>query len=157
MLLVDERLVLHEQAGGLIRDRVPALPDSHAGELVWLVGVALVVGAVLVVLHLRADAEGRAISGVLVLLGGGLFAVGVVVDFVHGLADGGTLSLVLMTVEDGGEVAVMNLVVAFVFAVALLGHRPAPRGRLGRLLGVRPVAEQPTASDVVPEVALADR
>ena len=161
VLLVDERLMLHEQAGGLISDRLPAVPHSHVGELVWLVAVAAVVGGVLVVLHLRSDAEGRAVSGVLVLLGAALFAAGVVVDFVHGIADVGALNLALMTAEDGGEVAVMNLVVAFAFAVALLGHRPVFRGRLGRALGVRPAGDPPpgpgTARPAGREAALADR
>lgn len=113
---------MHERAGALLGGRFGFSP--HLGELVWLLGLATVVGLAVVVLHLRARGPARAVSAVLVGLAAGLFACGVVLDFVHAEATTPVLDPYVTLAEDGGEIAVMSLVVAFLFGVAFAGHAP---------------------------------
>ncbi|WP_344246960.1 hypothetical protein [Isoptericola hypogeus] len=148
VLLADDRLTLHERYGPRLARRF-GVDDASTGELVWLLVVALVVGAVMLVAHFRASPEGRAFSAVLVLLTVALFGIGVVLDWLHGFLEN-PLAIVVTALEDGGELAVMSVVVAYVFAVAFTGHRPVVDGLLGRLTGASPPARAGREASAAP-------
>ncbi len=135
-LFVDDWFTVHERVGAYLGRRVGAV--HHVGELVWLVAVALALGGVVLVLHLRSRGTARAVSAVLVGLATGLFACGVVVDFLHGTVTSAALDPYVTVIEDGGEIGVMCAVVAFLFAVTYVGHRPRVGPRWGAMLGVPP-------------------
>ncbi|MFI2105090.1 hypothetical protein ACH436_17485 [Isoptericola sp. NPDC019693] len=127
-MLVDDRLMLHERAGAWLARSPAPVADPALGELVWLAGLGLVLGGMLLVAHLRAGAEARATSRALLLLVGALALFGVVVDQLHVAVQGQAPHTYLVTaVEEGGELAVLALVVAFAFAVACAGHTPGRR------------------------------
>ncbi len=133
-LFVDDWFTVHERVGGPIGRRLAI--DFHAGETLWLLGLAGIMGLVLVVLHLRSRGEPRAISAVLFGLNLVLLFCGVVLDLAHGRLTDMTFDPYVTLLEDGGEIAVMSVVVAFLFAVAYTGHRPRVGRRWGTLLGV---------------------
>jgi hypothetical protein len=133
-LFVDDWFGVHERVGGPIGQRLGT--DFHVGELVWLVGLAVVLGSALLVLHLRSRGDARALSAVLFGLGLPLLFCGVVLDLAHGRNTSEAIEPWITLLEDGGEIAVMSVVVAFLFAVAYTGHRPRVGRRWGTLLGV---------------------
>lgn len=133
--LVDDRLRVHERAGGWVARRL-SLPEGVAGlrgqdlgELtVW--GLAGVIPLIAVaVLHRRSPGQVRAASrGMAVVVGGYVF-FGVVVDQLHAMTMGGPLDRPLGILEDGGELVMLSVAVCYAGAllVAARRTRPAPR------------------------------
>ncbi|SKC75800.1 hypothetical protein SAMN04324258_3490 [Krasilnikoviella flava] len=125
VVLVDDRLMLHERAGAWLARSPAPVAGPAIGELVWLAGLALVLGAVLLAAHLRSSPAARAASIVLLLLTVALAGFGVLVDQLHVVVEGRAPHTYLVTaVEEGGELAVLSVIVAYLFAVACDGHRP---------------------------------
>lgn len=138
-LLADDWFQLHEKFGFAFADRFPGLGSlaSHLGELVWVGGVGVVIGTVLLLAHRRSGPEHRAVTVVLVLLFGAFALFGVAVDAVHHVVlDLPALEVPLTTLEDGGELVTMSLTLTFLFAVAFTDHRPRLGMRLASLGGV---------------------
>lgn len=134
VVFVDDWFTIHERVGGPIGARLGM--DYHVGELVWMAGLAGVLGLTLLVLHFRSRGEARGVSAVLFGLALGLLFCGAVLDLVHGRVTSPVVGPYVTLLEDGGEIAVMSLVVSFVFAVAYTGHRPRVGRRWGTLFGV---------------------
>jgi len=130
--LADDRLQIHERAGGFLARHVP-LPGGVAGfreqdlgELaVW--GLAAVAPLLVVaVLHRRSAGHVRAASrGIAVVVGGYAF-FGVVVDQFHALAMGGPLARGLGILEDGGELVLLSVAVSYVVALLVAARRTGP-------------------------------
>jgi|GEM_PF-2924878 len=131
VLAADDRFMLHETFGAPISRYLGV--RHAAGELVWLALLGVVVGAVLVVAHLRSEGLSRAVSEHLFVLSAGLLFCGVMLDGLHSLVEdaggsisGGPLDTFLVVLEDGGEIVLISLVMCFLFAVTFCGHRPSP-------------------------------
>lgn len=131
----DDAFVLHERAGWALRAVVPGSPRwaDHAGELVLVGVVGLILAALVCVTHIRAPREDRAVSAILVALFALLVFFGIVVDTLPQLLFPGSPALLPLTaLEDSGEMVTLSLIVAFTFAVAFSRHQPI----VGRPLGV---------------------
>ncbi len=133
--LVDDRLQVHERAGGWLARQL-SLPEGVAGlrgqdlgELaVW--GLLAVFPLVAVaVLHRRSPDPVRAASRGMAVVVAGYAFFGVVVDQLHSMTLGGPLDRTLGILEDGGELVLLSVAVSYAGAllVAARGRRPEPR------------------------------
>ncbi|MDT0275701.1 hypothetical protein [Blastococcus goldschmidtiae] len=132
--LVDDRLQIHERAGGWLARQL-SLPEGIAGlrgqdlgELaIWgVLGVFPLVAVA--VLHRRSPDQVRAASRGMAVVVAGYAFFGVVVDQLHSMTLGGPLDRTLGILEDGGELVLLSVAVGYVGAllVAARRTRPAP-------------------------------
>ena len=127
--LLDDHLMLHELWGAAIAARwglpeVAGLRPQDLGELAVWAGLALVLGAVLIIAHLRAAPGDRRRSMILLALMGLLAIFAVVVDMAHiGLADATppVVDKVLFIVETAGELVPLTLILMAVHRFSLPG------------------------------------
>ena len=130
--LVDDRLRVHERAGGWMArqlslpQEVAGLRGQDLGELVvWGLAAVLLLAAV-AVLHRRSPGQVRAASRRLAVVVAGYAFFGVVVDQLHAMAAGGALDRTLGVVEDGGELVLLSVAVCFVGALLVVARRAGP-------------------------------
>lgn len=120
-LLLDDALLLHEQAGYWYSRQSWAfgfgpVSSQNVGELGISAAMGLVLVALVTVAYLRADRATRWVFRVFVALTVTLLVFAVAVDLVHGFfVDVRALDRGLGFVEDAGEMLVLSLIVTFCF------------------------------------------
>lgn len=132
--LVDDRLQIHERAGGWLArqlslpEGIVGLRGQDLGELVvWgVLGVFPLVAVA--VLHRRSPDQVRAASRGMAVVVAGYAFFGVVVDQLHSMTLGGPLDRALGILEDGGELVLLSVAVCYAGALLAGAHptRPAP-------------------------------
>lgn len=132
IVVADDAFQLHERVGalaarGLGLPAVSGLRAVDLGELMFWAVSGTILGAVLLVAHLRARGAERRHSWTLALLLVALSAFAVVIDMVHGVVSSrGTeqLQIAMALLENAGELGVMT---AILLAVVVSYRRQAKR------------------------------
>lgn len=139
-MITDDWLVFHERFGAAFAHAHPGLGlfAPHVGELLWMLGLAILFGTLGLLTYARSPAGARRICIVLLALFVMLAVFAVGLDAVHHMLFDSmpfnvTFNIPFTPVEDGGELLILTTMTAFLFAVAFTEHRPELGGRLARL------------------------
>lgn len=120
-LLLDDALMLHEQAGVVLQLPLPAQVEPwrmYVQEALFMLAVGGALLAIMVVAYLRAEPETRRVGRVIVYLFLAVAFFAILVDLVHVAFEQQLTFDFVAILEDGGEMVATSVLVAFLFNLA---------------------------------------